>query len=270
MLGKRAIALALMASFAASAAHARSPASDCARLVRALAQSAATATPLMASPQRSFKSLFDECDQHDTYNGRALPPFQGNPESCKTDPNRAQAINLLGNGALHIRSKAAVDADGAPVSCGANSSHTDQCQTWLRYDQGPEQYVNAEQVPYIVIPSDAPEAGHSFEQASKIRAGDLAIVIYKQRCVYSIVADSGPYFRIGEASIAVHNTLGNRQCEKNEKPCTRLRAKGLGVGIPSEVDYLIFPGSRPANLSASNVQRKIQQGNQILLKQFLQ
>jgi hypothetical protein len=68
----------------------------------------------------------------------------------------------------------------------------------------------------------------------------------------------------------MHEALGNRQCEKNETPCTRLRANGLGVGIAGGVDYLIFPNSRPAQLSARTIRAKIEQGASARLKQFLQ
>jgi Fungal chitosanase of glycosyl hydrolase group 75 len=252
----------------ASTSHANS--SLCSKLIEAVRVAQYDQQELMVSAQRSFRSLYDECDRTDRFDGVGLPLFDGKPESCRVDPNRAQALGRLAKGPIYFKSKAAVDADGAPVSCGAQRSATDQCQTWLRYDRGPHKYINAEQVPYIVIPSDGPDARHSFERASGVTVGDLAVVMYGQRCVYGIVADSGPYYRIGEASIAMHEALGNPQCASSTRPCPRLIANGMGVGIAEGVGFLIFPRSRPTDLSADNILQKIQIETHRQVRQFLQ
>jgi Fungal chitosanase of glycosyl hydrolase group 75 len=242
----------------------------CTGLIDAIRSPQTERQELMADARRSFRSLYDECDRTDLFAGAALPFFNGKAESCRIDPNRALAVQRLAKGPIYFNSKAAVDADGAPVSCGSQRSATDQCQTWLRYDTGPEKYVNSEQVPYIVIPSDGPHARHSFERASGVTAGDLAVVIHKQRCVYAIVADSGPYYRLGEASIALHEALGNPQCASKTTPCPRLIANGMGIGIPAGVDFLIFPHSRPSQLSADNILQKIQSETHRQVVRFLQ
>jgi peptidoglycan hydrolase-like protein with peptidoglycan-binding domain len=89
----------------------------------------------------------------------------------------------------------------------------------------PHRYVDAEKIPYIVLPG-----GH----LGNATLGDYAIVINLQtgKRVSAIVADSGPKHKIGEASIATaREILG----ENNSSP----RTGGTDEGIR----YIVFPGS---------------------------
>lgn len=202
-----------------------------------------------------FKQLYDECDTTDRFAERALPTHKGRQLRCSTDKNRVDFIRQYPDGTVVFRSKMSVDADGAPVSAGPHASSTDQPITWLTFDKGSQRhYVNAEDVPFVVVPSQVPNSSVSFQKRAGIRKGDLAIVFAKGRCSFGIVGDSGPYFRLGEASLRTHEDLGNPQCAVPlQYPCRRLLRGGSGVGIAAGVTFIIFPGTRPSPLLSQTV-----------------
>lgn len=87
----------------------------------------------------------------------------------------------------------------------------------------PRRYVDANQVPYIVLPLDG------LQGAS---LGDFCVVVntHNSKVVYGLVADLGPRNKIGEGSVAMARALGVPDCP---------RRGGIGDGIV----YLVFPGS---------------------------
>ena len=208
-----------------------------------------------ASGGRSFKELYDECDRSDRFAGSQLPKHRGRQLRCSTDKNRVDFIRKYPDGTIVFRSKMSVDADGAPVTRGPNASSTDQTVTWLTFDKGSAQhYVNAEDVPFVVVPGRYAPAGISFQERTGIKKGDLAVAFANGRCSFGVVGDSGPYFRLGEASLRTHQDLGNPQCEiAGEHPCRRLKRGGSGVGIGAGVTFMIFPGTRPEPLLSQSV-----------------
>lgn len=96
----------------------------------------------------------------------------------------------------------------------------------LRYTPWDQRrYVNAEKIPYIVLPP-------KLKRVAKINLGDIAIVYntYNQRWTYAIYADTGADSRIGEGSIALAKLLG-------------INANARNGGIQQGIVYLVFPGS---------------------------
>ena len=138
---------------------------------------------------------------------------------------------------------------------GPGASPTDQTETWLTFDAGSNRhFVNAEDVPFVVVPTPFQAKNISFLGDTGIGKGDLAVAVKGNRCSFGVVGDAGPYFRLGEASIATHTDLGNPQCAvAGQHPCRRLKAGGGGVGIELGVTYVIFPGTRPQPLLAQTV-----------------
>lgn len=207
-----------------------------------------------SSVGKPYSKLYGECDKLNTFNGKSLPRFNGRRLKCSTDANHVDFIRKFPDGTIVFRSKMGVDADGSPVSKSRFASPADQPHTSLTFDTGRNDFVNAEDVSFVVIPQTSKTFRTSFKQDSGIRLGDLAVVIKDKRCSFGIVADEGPAFRIGEASIKAHEELGNPQCKTSgEYPCMKLKAGGNGVGIASGVTFIIFPQSRPSPLNASTV-----------------
>ena len=214
----------------------------------------AAASPVRNEAGTPFTDLYGECDLKNTFGGNALPTFKGKPLRCSSDPNRVKRLVQFPDGTLVFNAKASVDGDGSAASCGPNKSSTDQCQTWLTFDAGSSRkYVDAEQVPFIVLPVAAPGSGGSLMRSTRASKGDLAIAFHAGRCTLGVVGDAGPYFRLGEISIAAHADLGNPQCASDKKPCPKLVNGGSGRGLSSDVTYVVFPGTRPKPLVAESI-----------------
>jgi hypothetical protein len=133
-------------------------------------------------------------------------------------------------------------------------------QTWLTYDAGSKDtFVNAEEVPFIVLPLPAKAAGLSLMKDMGVGKGDLAVVVSGSRCSFGLVGDAGPWFRLGEISLRAHEDLGNPQCRTpGEHPCKQLKG-GSGIGIPKGVTYFVFPGTRPRPLQSQTVVEVVHQ-----------
>ena len=226
--------------------------------------------PLLAqgSQGKTWKSLYDECDRSDTFAGFPLPAHNGRPLRCSTDRNQVAFLNRYADGTVIFNAKAAVDADGSPVVGG--SGWPNNVQTWLTFDRSSQDnFVNAETVPFVVFPLADPKAGVSLMKDAGIGKGDLAVVVKGDRCSFAVVGDAGPWFRLGEASLRTHEDLGNPQCaETGQSPCRRLK-KGSGVGIASDVTYIVFPHSRPKPLLSQTVNAVVEQSAGERALQFL-
>ena len=241
---------AVLAMFSSSALGADE---TCATLIASLPKLTG-ATPLQASAVgQTYKQLYDTCDTTNQFAGRPLPTHNGKPLKCSSDKNRVASLSRYPDGTIAFQAKAGVDADGSKLACG--TGWPNQCGTWLTFDQGSERKdVNAEDTPFIVVPTDMPGASISFQRDTGIGKGDLAVVVAKGRCTFGVVGDAGPYFRLGEISLRAQGDLGNPQCKiKGEYPCRAIIGRGSGIGIPSGVAYFVFPGTRPSPLQSQTV-----------------
>jgi hypothetical protein len=100
--------------------------------------------------------------------------------------------------------------------------------TWYRYPgmaaDDPAAYVDAETVPYIVVPPMI------VKRTVGVVRGCLSRVSYKGRQVDCVVADLGPANKIGELSIAAARKLGIRSSPRH------------GGVEDAAVDYELWPG----------------------------
>lgn len=280
-VGGTAVAVAPMAALApvvpvAALASATSPsvaAGDaCAPIVAGLARLTA-GTELVASGSggKAWKALYDECDRTDRFAGQSLPSHAGKRLRCSTDPNRVAFMSRYADGTLVYQAKASVDADGSPVVGG--SGWPNDVRTWLTYDKGSKDaFVNAEEVPFIVLPLPAKAAGLSLMKDMGVSKGDLAVVVSGGRCSFALLGDAGPWFRLGEISLRAHEDLGNPQCRTpGEHPCKRLKGeRGSGIGIAKNVTYIVFPGTRPKPLFSDTVNQTVREKANELALRFLQ
>lgn len=100
--------------------------------------------------------------------------------------------------------------------------------TWYRHPgkslDDPAAYVDAETVPYVVVPPLI------VQQTAGVVRGCKARITYKGRSVDCVVADKGPAARIGEISIAAAKAVGIPSSPRSG-----------GVELP-DVLYEIWPG----------------------------
>lgn len=239
-----------IATFLASAiAAAPCLADTCSDLFAALPKLHGGASLTAGSSGQSYKSLYDDCDAHDRFAGRRLPTHNGRGLTCSGDKNRVKYLLKYPDGTVSFGAKASVDADGSKFACG--DSWPNQCGTWLQFDRGSERKdVNAEDTPFVVVPTKMSSTGISFQDDTQIGSGDLAVAFRNGKCSFGVVGDAGPYFRLGEISLRSHADLGHPRCNvSGQYPCKAIN----DVSIPRGVHYLIFPNSRPASLTSQNV-----------------
>jgi hypothetical protein len=195
-----------------------------------------------------FKARFAECDRANTCDGRPLR------FGCSNDRNRNTALLDLNNKALFFNAKMGLDADGSPLSQGAGAGTTDQPETSYLYPQPGRPSVNADRVPFIVVP------GGGFERELGVKIGDIAAVVFKGKVTFALVADGGPTCKIGEGSIQLHELVGHKVCTQRAPngDCTKLR----NVGIERDVMYFIFKDSNrliQEGLTPQNVNERLQE-----------
>jgi len=120
-----------------------------------------------------------------------------------------------------------IDCDGQPgLRC---NSRTDPFfSDMTAYQQSDGRPLNAERLPYIVVPAPSGIWNH---RDHGVRGGSVVAVIHRDRVQYAVVGDVGPHDIIGEASYATAEALG-------------IRPDPSGGGTPSGVTYIVFKDSR--------------------------
>lgn len=172
----------------------------------------------------------------------------------------ATIILKLSGGQIYIEADMDIDADGSPRAKEIDPGNG-QLETALQFPGGSGQArnVDAEKVPYFVLPGARPSS-QSFFSRMGIKKGDVAAVIFKNKIEYAIFADVGPSNKMGEGSIALAQSLGHNPFKiVGGKPIVKF-------GIPKDVIYLIFPQSRFTPLTPSTVVEKARQVGRQLFK----
>lgn len=145
----------------------------------------------------------------------------------RTDENSPATVPVCGaQGAVFWKADLDIDCDGqATAHC--NGQADPLYSPGTAYVQSDGQPLNAETLPYIVVPAASSRWSPG---ASGVRGGSVAAVVYQDRVQYAVVGDTGPSDLIGEASYAT--------------------ARGLGIssgpsdgGVPSGVTYIVFKDS---------------------------
>lgn len=212
-------------------------------------------------------AIYQACDQNQGRGG------------CYTDQAHNTAILRFGDGTVFFDAKMAIDADGSVLS--KRAEHPNQPETSFRYPgvapspaqnttpdpqaTGPGPSLDAERVPYVVMPLG------DFRRESGITLGDLAVVIHGNEVQYAIVGDLGPRTHIGEASMKLHIQFGR-------KICTTYDAAGncstfTDTSLDAPVLYFLFPDTRKLlydGLNAGNINERIATTGKQVWTSFLQ
>lgn len=123
---------------------------------------------------------------------------------------------------VYFRGRFDIDADGSPRA--RQIDKFGDPNTTLRYDDRKRSSVNAEEVPYIVVPKGE-FAKHG------LKPGDMAIVRNREngKMAVAVFADAGPNNKRGEGSLALATELG-----LNNNP-------NYGGSEKRNFDYLVLP-----------------------------
>src|SRR5437867_1319121 len=197
------------------------------------------------------KRLFDNADHR---------PGNLDPSKCRALLRFPGGTSF--RGAAFWSAKMAIDADGPAAGPGRrNGKQLDPGaglpDTTLQVAGGGG--LPAEIVPYIVLPQAAPRSRRTFDPAVAI--GDVAVVIFKDKITAAVCGDLGPFNKIGEASIRVHEALQQSGCPD---PCSQRDARGFCLrtrnsSVEQDVLYFVFPGSAfpQAELTLPTINTKV-------------
>jgi len=207
----------------------------------------------------SFHNKFSDCDAHNTCEGGHLKEYK-----CTTDPSRNTVILKLPPSTIFYDAKMGIDADGSKLSA-EHPGETDQPATSLRYPLPGKPSLDADKIPYIVIP------GGGFGCAVGVQLGDIAAVVYGGHLAYAVVGDMGPKCKLGEGSIELHERLvgPGAGCSKRDTAGNCVRSNI--VGINKDVLYFIFAGSGAKiidGLTPDNINERIMRIGQQLFDQL--
>ena len=164
----------------------------------------------------------------------------------------------MSNGALFYEGGMQTDADGSPRA--EQIDRFGQLQTAFNFpgQTGQRKFVNAEEVNYIVLPGNNPQRSNRFFNKMGFRLGDVAAVIHDGIVEFAMFADVGPINKLGEGSVHLVQALGTDPFINGM----------IRRGIPDEVVYLVFPDSRPPNLTPGNANTKIAAAGKRLFEQM--
>jgi hypothetical protein len=225
---------------------------------------ASAVTPVLAAPaaapvpvdlssgktiDEEYRRAFAECDRSDRFEGHAV-------HGCRNDPNAVTALRRLSDGTIAFVSKLAVDLDGSPFACSPDHGAMDQCPTALMLPDGKggEVPVDADQIPYVVIPWEGPpDVEGRFSNLTGVHAGDFGYVTYGGVTVPVIVADTGPFEKLGEGSLALHRALGRELCAARDRKRTCTRVADPMESIDGNVVTVLFPNSARNDLTPATI-----------------
>jgi len=158
------------------------------------------------------------------------------------DPTNCRFLGKLADGVVVWSAKLAIDADGiAKTPAGRCGSDLDpdsgQNDTSLHISG---RALSSELHPYYVLPLGL------FRQQTGLALGDLCAVIYRGCVAGAVFGDLGPWDKLGEGSIRLHEALARGGAPD---PCRKRDAKGRcelirNVSIAGDVVVVGFPGSR--------------------------
>ncbi|WP_217205900.1 glycoside hydrolase family 75 protein [Streptomyces sp. AC550_RSS872] len=146
----------------------------------------------------------------------------------RSDGRAPAKIPICGaRGAVFWKADMDIDCDGRPS--GHCNRRTDPYFSHVTaYQQSDGRHLNAERLPYIVVPTPSAIWDHD---ADGVHGGAVVAVVYRGRVRYAVVGDVGPHDIIGEASYATAKALG-------------IPPDPRSGGTPSGVTYIVFKDSR--------------------------
>lgn len=218
-----------------------------------------------------YRQQFHNCDRANMFRGYKFPgKFNGGTYyPCKKDPSRVAFLNkvtVAQQPIVMFESKQGIDVDGSYLACNYLAT-TALCGTSLsfrdrtgkdcpgrNFGSSKRCPVDADTVDYVVIPVRGPTTALSreFRTLTKVNQGDFGVVILGNKVIPVIVADGGPFNKLGEGSIELNRNLGHEVCVTFDSRgrCKRIR----NVSHPQQVTTILFPGSRiGGKLTGANI-----------------
>lgn len=216
-----------------------------------------------ASPiDEDYRQQFTDCDEHNVFRGEVMQGFR----RCSGDKNnltrlvRFPPIPGLPGDVIAFTSKLGVDYDGSFVAANTPGM-TDQKDTSLELagPNGKPVPTDSDTVSYVVMPNAGnadPGIRKEFAARTRTSLGNVGIVVFQDHVIPVVVADGGPYNKIGEGSMALHRALGTELClvRNSDGVCTKVNENPSSIS--GGVTTIIFTGSSVADATAATVASK--------------
>jgi peptidoglycan hydrolase-like protein with peptidoglycan-binding domain len=159
------------------------------------------------------------------------------PSLAKGDPSNCKALLKFPDGTVFFDAKMAICADGSPRAKDIDPGPGNP-KTAFTYPGTTNEYFNAENTPYVVLPSKNPSGSLNFTGVLGISKLDLAVVIHKGKVTPAFYGEVGPWFRLGEAAIEVHENLPVRA-----PWTTPAKTKIRNASVEGDVLCFVFPNT---------------------------
>lgn len=213
----------------------------------------------MGTPRRDSLAFKDNlsCMRHNQRNSRTLEPVVFD----RFKPPGARENIGVGRRALCRRS---LSRAGRIMAAWISARPRSCCAIELvaRYRSTPIAF------PMSSFPKLGRRTWRASSRLSGIKVGDFSVVIACGRVVPVIVADNGPYSKLGEGSLALHRALGHEQCAaKAHGVCSRVNAEGQSMS--SNVTPVLFPGIARPGLTPDTISAIIRREGERLWRQLL-
>lgn len=241
------------------------------------------ATPL----DEGYRLQFVACDRgitgvgrKDHFNGHNLR-LPNRPESrqyylCSRDPSNVKALLKLKDGGVLFDSKMALDVDGSWAAWNNLPGATDLKETSYKWpgvadSSSQAAQVDPDRIPFVVMPKSGLSSltgaasgslGREFGEKTALKLGDMGVVVFGDKWTPVMIADGGPFMRLGEGSSRVFEALGESRCKRWSPdgltcigPGNVYPYKNFGIG--RDVIFILYPNSRAEDISAANALSKI-------------
>jgi hypothetical protein len=211
------------------------------------------------SIDEDYRQQFADCDRNNTFRGQEMTGFR----RCSNDPNnltrlvRFPKTSGLPGDTVAFTAKLGVDYDGSWVAA-HTPGMTDLKDTSKEYPgpDGTNVPTDSDAVAYVVIPNaggvDA-DVRNAFSHKTGLRLGDFGAVIFQDHIVPVVVADGGPFNKIGEGSVALHRALGREFCLSRNADGICVKLNPNPSSIDSGVTTIIFVDSGIPGITAATL-----------------
>jgi hypothetical protein len=241
----------------------------------------------VAPLDEGYRLQFGACDrgiagvgQKDHFRGHNLR-LAGRPESkqyylCSRDPSNVKALLKLKDGGILWHSKMALDVDGSWAAWNGLPGATDLKETSYKWPgvankSSQAAQVDPDRIPFVVMPKAGLSTltgaaggalGKEFANKTGLQLGDMGVVVFGDKWTPVLIADSGPFMRLGEGSSRVFEAIGQSRCKKWS--ADGLTCVGPGhvypyknFGLARDVLFILYPNSRSEDIAPANAVSKI-------------
>jgi hypothetical protein len=104
--------------------------------------------------------------------------------------------------------------------------------------------------------------GREFGEGTGLKLGDMGVVVFGDKWTPVMIADGGPFMRLGEGSSRVFEALGESRCKKWSNDGLTCVGPGhvypyRNFGLERNVIFILYPNSRAEDISPANAASKI-------------